>query len=226
MPTPIEAVIFDFGGVIVPGSPSGDSPDSPYAIIERRHGLPAGFLWKAVYIDNPGWLRLRVGEGSEEEWQGASREAVAGIAGATTAEAVMAALEENAPRVARLAGRQPEFNAGMIAMIERLRGRYRVGLLSNASPGLEGELRDHYRIDSLFHDIINSATVRLAKPDPRIYHLAAERIGVSISRCFFTDDLAHNIEAARKEGMTAHQFFGYEGLAVALREAGVETGGG
>ncbi|MBI5947854.1 MAG: HAD family phosphatase [Chloroflexi bacterium] len=225
MPGPIEAVIFDFGGVIVPGSPSGDAPDSPYAIIERRHGLPSGFLWKAVYIDNPGWLRLRVGDGSEVEWLGAAHEAVAGVAGVAVADAVMAALEENRPQGRRLAGRTPEFNPGMIPLLERLRQRYRVGLLSNAAPGLEDELRDHYRIDSLFHDIINSATVRLAKPDPRIYHLAAERIGVTIARCFFTDDLPHNIEAARKEGMTAHQFLGYEGLHAALREAGVATDG-
>jgi epoxide hydrolase-like predicted phosphatase len=221
----IEAVIFDFGGVLVPGSPSGDAENSPFAILERAHGLPAGSLWRAVYIENAGWLRLRIGEGSYEEWNAESLRGITALSDATTASAALAALEARRPQGAALSERKPEFNEGMIPLIERLRARYRVGLLSNAAPGLEDELREHYRIDHLFHDIINSASVRLAKPDPRIYHVAAERIGVPIGGCFFTDDLPHNIEAARKEGMTAHQFDGYEGLAGALRGAGVEWEG-
>ena len=217
----IEAVIFDFGGVIVPGSPMGDDPNSPMAILEREHGLAAGFLWPAVYLDNAGWQRLRVGDGSYEEWDALSRKAIAGVSNDETAAAVVAALNATRPQGPGLSGKPPVFNDGMIRLVEQLRERYRVGLLSNAAPGLEEELRTHYGIYDLFHDVINSATVRLAKPDPRIYHLAAERIGVSITSCFFVDDLAHNIESARETGMTAHQFQGYADLAVALAEAGV-----
>lgn len=219
--TEIRAVIFDFGGVIIPGSPSGDAEDSPYARIERAHGLPKGFLWNAVYIENPGWLRLRVGDSTEEEWLAHAHKAVTAISSAKTAAAVMAAIEADRPQGRSLQGREPEFNKGVLGLIGRLRQRYRVGLLSNAAPGLEAELRDHYRIDHLFDDIINSATVHLAKPDPRIYQLAAERHGVSPGECFFTDDLIWNVQAARKVGMRAHRFNGYRGLAGALRAAGV-----
>ena len=217
----IEAVIFDFGGVIVPGSPTGDDPNSPMALLEREHGLPTGFLWPAVYLNNPGWLQLRVGEGSYDAWDVLSRDAIAAISNMETATVVVAALSAARPQGPGLRNKQPEFNEGMLPLIGRLRTRYRVGLLSNAAPGLEDELRDHYKIHDLFHDVINSATVRLAKPDPAIYRLAAERIGLPIDACFFVDDLAHNIASARETGMTAHQFTGYAGLAEALRTAGV-----
>jgi epoxide hydrolase-like predicted phosphatase len=216
-----EAVIFDFGGVIIPGSPAGSDPNSPLAVLERAHGLPAEFLWKAVYIENPEWLRLRVGDSSPEAWMAQARSTIAAVLEDEAAAAIVTALDAQRPQGAALEGKQPEFIPGMLELIGRLRARHRVGLLSNAAPGLEDELRGHYRIYDLFHDVINSATVRLAKPDPRIYHLAAERIGVPIDRCFFTDDLPHNIEAARAEGMTAHCFTGYDGLVAALRAAGV-----
>ena len=219
----IEAIIFDFGGVIILGSPRSDDPSSPMAVLERDHSLPAGFLWPAVYLDNPGWQRLRVGDGSYEEWDLLSREAIAEVSNQATAIAVVAALNASRPQGPGLAGKPAVFNDGMIALIGRLRLKYRVGLLSNAAPGLEEELRTHYRIYDLFHDVINSATVRLAKPDPRIYQLAAQRIGSPITSCFFTDDLAHNIEAARVTGMTAHEFTGYAGLELALKQAGVVT---
>jgi putative hydrolase of the HAD superfamily len=205
---PINAVIFDFGGVIVPG----DGPGSFYDQLEQAHGLPPGSLFRAVYLDNPKWIGLRVGEGTREDWHRAAHELVAAMSSPTVADSVIEAFA--APREVR-------FNEGMIDLIQSLRGRVRVGLLSNAAPGLEEDLRDHYRIHDLFDDIINSATVRLAKPDPAIYHLAASRIGVDIAGCFFTDDLLHNIEAARAAGMTAHQFNGCTTLTAALREAGL-----
>jgi len=205
---PINAVIFDFGGVIVPG----DGPGSFYDQLEQAHGLPPGSLFRAVYLENPRWLGLRVGDGTREDWHRAAHELVAAISSPTVADAVIEAFA--APREVR-------FNDGMIDLIDSLRGQVRVGLLSNAAPGLEDDLRDHYGIYDLFDDVINSATVRLAKPDPAIYRLASERIGADIRTCFFTDDLLHNIEAARAAGMTAHQFDGSTGLIAALRTAGV-----
>ena len=44
------------------------------------------------------------------------------------------------------------------------------------------------------------------KPDPRIYEMALEELGVPGEQCFFIDDLAENVSAARELGIHAHQF--------------------
>ena len=217
----IKAVIFDFGGVIVPGSPWGDDPNNPYSLIEDEFGLDRGALFEAIWLENEGWLRLRVGEGSEAEWMAAARAKLTAIAGPGRAEQLMLRSEALRPQGSAITGRAPEFNRGVVPLIERLRGHVRLGVLSNAAPGLEGELRDHYGIAHLFDDIINSATVHLAKPDPRIFRLAAERHGLPPGECFFIDDLPWNIEAASAEGLIAHLFEGTDGLVGALRAAGV-----
>jgi putative hydrolase of the HAD superfamily len=213
----VEAFIFDFGGVIIPGSPSIDDPDSPWARLEREHGLPGGAVWNAIYLENAAWLELRVGRSSFDEWRATSVANLARLASPAVAETAVAAFWAERENLAA----PPSFNAGMVELVTLLRDRYRVGLLSNAAPGLEDELRGHYRIYDLFHDVINSATVGLAKPDPAIFALAARRIGVPAARCFFVDDLAHNVAAAREAGMQAHRFLGYDGLVAELRSAGL-----
>lgn len=220
---PIAAVIFDFGGVLRPGSPAASAADSPYTVLERGFGLPEGFLWRAIFVDNPAWLELRVGRGTEADWLTATASAIRQVLGSDRAAALLDQLEEAQPREKRFRDRPVEFNPGMIELVESLRLRYRVSILSNAAPGLEAELAEHYRIAHLFHDIVNSATVGLAKPDPRIYELAARRLDVAIESCFFTDDLAHNIDAARATGMVAHLFDGVEGLRRSLAAAGVDA---
>jgi putative hydrolase of the HAD superfamily len=209
----IAAIIFDFGGVIVSGGAMGGGPPL-WVETEARFGLAEGSLWKAVYLENEAWLGLRVGEGSHEIWHDSIRGRLSTLCDADTAERVVAALKERTG---------VQLNEGMVPLITRLRRRYRIGLLSNAAPGLEDELVNQYQVHGLFHDIINSATVRLAKPDPRIFALAASRIRVPVDQCFFTDDLLHNVEAARAAGMTAYQFDNCEGLTAALENAGVQT---
>jgi putative hydrolase of the HAD superfamily len=48
-----------------------------------------------------------------------------------------------------------------------------------------------------------SAEVGLHKPQPEIYLLAADRVGVAPERCVFVDDLRENCEGAETVGMTA-----------------------
>lgn len=54
-----------------------------------------------------------------------------------------------------------------------------------------------------FTAAVVSSEVGLRKPDPDIYLLAAERVGVDPARCVFVDDLEVNLAAARELGMTA-----------------------
>ncbi len=110
----------------------------------------------------------------------------------------------------------------VLSLARNLRPRYKVGMISNATKNLEEVLENHHGIMDLFDVIINSARVGVAKPDARIYHLAAERLGVPVSACVFTDDLAHNIEGARAAGMHAFPFRGVADMERQLRALGVE----
>ena len=109
-------------------------------------------------------------------------------------------------------------------LIRRLRPHYRVSVLSNADSTLPQRLRD-VGISDLFEDVVCSAEVGVAKPEPRIYALAAKRLRLSPSECVFIDDSERNIDAARATGMHAVYFRVDRGddLEAQLRELGVSA---
>lgn len=74
----------------------------------------------------------------------------------------------------------------------------RTGLLSN-SWGTDVYPRE--RFADLFDAVVISGEVGLRKPDPAIFRLAAERVGLEPSDCVFVDDLDLNIVAAERLGM-------------------------
>lgn len=58
----------------------------------------------------------------------------------------------------------------------------------------------------LFRDVVVSGEAGVAKPDPAIFDLTAERIGAAPREVFFTDDGPRNVAAARDAGWEAEQF--------------------
>ena len=88
----------------------------------------------------------------------------------------------------------------MIAAVRAARaGGVKTGLISN-SWGLG--IYDRAPTD-LFDATVISGEVGLHKPQPEIYRLAAERLGVEPADCVFVDDLRENCEGAEAVGMTA-----------------------
>lgn len=87
----------------------------------------------------------------------------------------------------------------MLAAVGAVRaaGR-RTALLSN-SWGTSNYRRE--RFPALFDDVVISGEVGLRKPDPAIFTLAAQRLGVAPSACVFVDDIAANLEPAETLGM-------------------------
>jgi epoxide hydrolase-like predicted phosphatase len=89
----------------------------------------------------------------------------------------------------------------MVAGVRALRARgVPTGLVSN-SWGTRRYPRD--LLDELFDGIVLSGDEGTRKPDPRMYELGAERIGMAPGTCVFVDDLAFNLEPARELGMAA-----------------------
>jgi putative hydrolase of the HAD superfamily len=97
------------------------------------------------------------------------------------------------------AGMQPE--EPMFEALRRARrGGIKTGMISNSW----GRGRyDRSLFDELFDGVVISGEVGLHKPQPQIFELGAQRIGLSPPRCVFVDDLRENCEGAEAVGMVA-----------------------
>jgi putative hydrolase of the HAD superfamily len=107
------------------------------------------------------------------------------------------------------------------SMIEGLRRRYKLMLLSNTNAIHYPMIRDAYPILGLFDDHVLSFQVKHLKPAPEIFHVAAERAGCGSQQCLFIDDMAANVEAARQTGMDAVQFVSREQLEKDFQARGI-----
>ncbi|NCP25303.1 MAG: HAD-IA family hydrolase [Erythrobacter sp.] len=76
-------------------------------------------------------------------------------------------------------------------------------------------------IFDLFRDIVVSGKERIAKPDERIFALAARRFGHDPDKMLFIDDNAANIAAARALGWQVHHFMDASGLRNDLEARGL-----
>jgi putative hydrolase of the HAD superfamily len=99
-------------------------------------------------------------------------------------------------------------NEELFAYYRRLRAErgLRLGILTNNVREWEPLWRAKLPIDEIFEDVVDSAFVGMRKPEPEIYALALERLGVEASACAFVDDTEVNVDAARELGLHAVWF--------------------
>jgi putative hydrolase of the HAD superfamily len=182
----IQGLIFDYGGVI------WDMRIDVTLELERTHGLRERALVETLYRSET-WGRLQVGIGERDAWLDEAHASLETLAGKP-----LPRLHDEWRDAQALIERN-------LDLIRRLRPPYKTAVLSNADATLAGRLREH-GIWDLFDDFICSAEVGMAKPDPQIYALAAQRLGLPPAACVFVDDLEANVQAARDAGMHAVHF--------------------
>jgi putative hydrolase of the HAD superfamily len=114
-------------------------------------------------------------------------------------------------------------NEPMLALIERLHGRFPLYLLSNTSDIHRDYVFARYPIFSRFTAGTYSYAVRASKPGPEIYQHAIRAHGLDPARTFFIDDLLPNIETARALGFQTHHYHHdqHDQLERALAEVGL-----
>lgn len=183
-----QGVILDFGGVLTKVRPRN--------VILRRCeeelGLPKGALMEVLFSGEH-WYAVSTGRASPEEYWQCVRHALGGHV-----PAVLAPFRDSPFAY-------EELNQRMIALVRRLHRTYTTALLSNATPSLDSLLADH-GLTVLFDVIVNSSRVGLRKPDPTIYQLTVEQMGLLPEQCLFVDDKERNIAVARALGMQAILF--------------------
>ena len=186
--TDTRALLLDYGGVLT--SPVQDA----FTRFERSLGVPPGgsfrLLREAAHSDDGGIIgALERGEIDVAAFD-AHLHRLLTDAGYDVAEGT--GLLEG-----MFAAMEPAGELWALADEVRARG-VRTGLLSN-SWGMSAY--PVAQLERSFDTLVISGEVGLRKPDPRIYELAAQRVGVAVQRCVFVDDLQGNVAAAEEVGM-------------------------
>jgi epoxide hydrolase-like predicted phosphatase len=183
----IKGVIFDVGGVLV-----RTHDQSGRRNWERRLELKPGRLAYLVFDSELG-RKAQLGQASlQEVWTWLGRH-----------------LDLKADELATL---KRDFWAGdqvdqdLCGYIRSLRARYRTGMLSNSWDRDGWAMAEKLGFADCFDVFVTSAEVGVMKPEPRIYHIALERLGISPQEAIFVDDFIENVEAARRLGMQAVRF--------------------
>lgn len=184
----LEAVVFDLGGVLIDWNPR-------YLYRSLFDGDEVAMERFLAEVCTPAWnLQLDAG------WP--LGEAVDALARLHPAQRdLIAAYDE----------RWPEMLGGPIAatvevLADLRRGGVRIAALTNWSADTFPIARSLYPFLCWFETIVVSGEEGVCKPDPRIYQLVLERIGMGAGSIVFIDDAAVNVAAAAALGMTALRF--------------------
>jgi putative hydrolase of the HAD superfamily len=98
-------------------------------------------------------------------------------------------------------------NEEMIGLMRELKASgLKMAMLTNNVREWESLWRSMMPVDEIFEEVVDSAFVGCRKPEPRIYELTLERIGMPAGACLFVDDLQVNCGRAEKAGMSAVHF--------------------
>ena len=90
----------------------------------------------------------------------------------------------------------------VVDAVRRLRADgYKTALVTNNALELRDRWRSLVPLDELFDVVVDSCEVGVRKPDPRIYALALERLGVEPGRAVFLDDHPGNVAGAEAAGL-------------------------
>ena len=106
-------------------------------------------------------------------------------------------------------------NAQLIDWARTLRPRYKTGIVSNSFVGAREREHEAYGYGNLVDDLVYSHEVGMLKPDPRIYALSCERLGVRPEEAVFLDDKPPFVAGAREAGLHAVHFQGDNARAIA-----------
>jgi glucose-1-phosphatase len=108
------------------------------------------------------------------------------------------------------------------SMLQGLKRRYRLVLVSNTNALHFEMIRETYaHLLRHFDELVLSYEVRAMKPQPEIFRVAVDVAGCPPEECFYTDDIAAYIEAARRMGIDAVQFESRAQLEGEMRVRGI-----
>ena len=200
MTSPIKAIIFDYGGVILEWHPHN--------------------LYRRFFPGHPEATNQFLTEINFLEWNAQQDK------GRPFAEAVEI-LSAEFPQHAHLINAYYEDweetisgpISGTVEIMKQLKqAGYPLYGLSNWSAETFPYMRAKYEFFDLFDDMVISGAVGYVKPEPEIFHFMLEKIRRPANECLFIDDALANIQQAQKMGFATVHFISPEQLANVLHD--------
>lgn len=189
---PIEAVLWDFGGVVT------TSPFEAFRRYEQARGLPLDFIRSvnATNIHSNAWARMERGEIGPEQFDVLFREESTALGHTVDGRDVLPLLSGDV---------RPQ----VVAAIRQIRTRYRVACLTNNMSAGHGPAMAQTperasaiaEVMELFEVVVESSKTGLRKPEPAFYLKACELLGIQPVNAVFLDDLGVNLKPAAALGM-------------------------
>src|ERR1700756_1111130 len=169
----VEAVIFDFGGVLT------TSPFEAFARFERERGLPADIIRRtnaANHLENA-WAKFERAEVDIDTFDHLF-----------AAESLALGAEVRGRDVLPLL--QGDLRPAMVEALKRIKANFKTGCITNNLPAnaigsLTGRTLYVAEVMALFDHVMESAKIGLRKPDPRIYRMMVEALKVDTARCVY-----------------------------------------
>ncbi|MET4273548.1 MULTISPECIES: HAD-IA family hydrolase [unclassified Bradyrhizobium] len=186
----IEAVIFDFGGVLT------SSPFEAFTRFETERGLPIDIIRRtnaANHLENA-WAKFDRAEVDIDTFDHLFATESLALGAEVRGRDVLPLL-------------QGDLRPEMVEALKRIKAQFKTGCITNNLPAnaigsMTGRSLYVAEVMVLFDHVIESAKIGLRKPDPRIYQLMVETLKVDPNNCVYLDDLGVNLKPAREMGMT------------------------
>ena len=186
----VEAVIWDFGGVLT------TSPFEAFARFERERGFPTDIIRNtnaANHLDNA-WAKFERAEIDIDTFDRLFAEESLALGGVEVRGREVLPL---------LSG---DLRPEMVEALKRVGENCKTGCITNNLPAnaigsASGRSLYIAEVMVLFDHVIESAKIGLRKPDPLIYRMMVDALGVDPKACVYLDDLGVNLKPAREMGM-------------------------
>ena len=202
-----EAVIWDFGGVLT------SSPFEAFTRFEAERGLPADIIRRtntANHLENA-WAKFERAEVDVETFDRLF-----------AAESLALGAEVRGRDVLPLLS--GDLRPEIVEALRRIKAKFKTGCITNNLPAnaigsAGGRTLYIAEVMTLFDHVIELAKIGLRKPDPKIYRMMVEALGVDPKRCIYLDDLGINLKPAREMGMTTIKVVGAKQALLELEAA-------
>ena len=200
MTTNIQAIIFDYGNVLIEWNPR--------------------YVYQRYFPDDPQGMEEFFKEINFMDWNALQDK------GRSFAEGV-AKLSRQFPHHAHLIQAYHEHWIdsigeaywGTVDIMRELKQKgYSIYGLSNWSAETFPSVREKYNFFDLFDDMVISGLVGSVKPEPEIFHILLEKIGKPAQECLFIDDSLPNIQQANTMGFATIHFQNPEHLREELQQ--------